>query len=73
MRPDYDNTASSPSLESLYPQLGPEELEDARDRLDRYLALALAIYEDILGDPARHRELRTLLTEIREKRNTPKE
>jgi len=57
------------SLAELYPQLTPEQLQEAEERLKRYLEIALKIYEDITRDPVRYAELQKTLTILRGSRN----
>jgi hypothetical protein len=51
------------SFRSLYPNLSEDMLVEASDRFDRYISLALAIYENVIANPAVHGQLRNLLTE----------
>ena len=41
------NEETDPTLKELYPQLDEEQLRQASETLDRYLALALRIFERI--------------------------
>ena len=48
------------TIRDLYPELCPEELCEAEDNLDRYVALMVRMYERIRQDPeayARFKEL----------------
>jgi hypothetical protein len=52
--------ASQPTLATLYPNLTPEQLEEASARLDEYLSVILEIAEDIERDPALQRQFADL-------------
>jgi len=42
---------ATPPLRDLYPGLNEQELAEAEDNLDRYLALVLRIFERVQTDP----------------------
>jgi hypothetical protein len=48
------------SVADLYPHLSEQELEEAEESLNRYLQLALQIYERIREDPELYAEFRNL-------------
>ena len=48
---EKQETPASPSIRDLYPQLSDEDLRNAEERFDRYIALVLRIYERLCSDP----------------------
>jgi len=57
-----DGTKKEPelALRKLYPDLGPEELLIAEEKLDEYLRFTMRMYEQIASDPQSYREFKTL-------------
>lgn len=51
---------SAPTIRELYPHLSDEQLREAEDNMEQYLALALRVYERIAADPAAYAQFRTL-------------
>jgi hypothetical protein len=49
-----------PPFRELYPHLTEEQLKDAEDRFDRYIALAVRVFERLRNDPTFPENLRTL-------------
>ena len=56
-----DDTKPNATVRGLDSQLSGEELQEAEENMDRYLALALRIYERICEDTDEHERLRALL------------
>ncbi len=54
------------TIRALYPRLSEEELREAEENLDRYLELALRIYERVRGDPQAYARFRALTASRRE-------
>lgn len=52
-----------PTFRELYPHLTDEQLRDAEDRFDRYIALAVRVFERLRNDPEFPENLRTLTAE----------
>jgi len=44
----------------LFPNLGEEQIKEAEENLDRYLELALRIYERLRQDPAAYVQFKAL-------------
>jgi len=47
------NSEDCEGLRKLFPELTEEELKEADERIERYLELAMEVYEEILKDPVR--------------------
>jgi len=47
-----DNEKPDPDFQKLFPDLNGKKLRQAQENFDRYLDLALRIYERIRQDPA---------------------
>lgn len=60
-------SAPTAQLAALYPELSADELQETEVLFDRYLTLALAIYESVLADPSRVELLKQRLTQSRSK------
>lgn len=54
-----------PSLRDLYPHLSEEQLKEAGENLNRYLEVALRIYERICGDPESYAQFKALTVQER--------
>lgn len=54
------DTEPSAAFAKLFPELGDDRLLEAQENLDRYLSLALRIYERILLDAEAYAQMRTL-------------
>lgn len=63
-----EETEAPPTVADLYPQLTPEQAFEAEHNLERYLELALRIYERICSDPAAYAQFKNLT----ESRRAPK-
>jgi len=50
----------APPISKVYPHFSEEELTEAQDTLDRYLALAVRIYERVEADPTAYAQFKTL-------------
>jgi hypothetical protein len=48
------------TLETLFPSLAPEEAEEARHALRRYLSFILRLHARIAADPVEHERLAAL-------------
>jgi hypothetical protein len=48
------------TIRDLYPTLRDEQLKEAEENLERYIALALSIYERICADPELYAKFRHL-------------
>jgi hypothetical protein len=48
------------TIRDLYPHLNDEQLKEAEENLDRYLELALRIYDRIRQDPDAYDQFKTL-------------
>ena len=55
----------TPTIRDLYPNFTEQELAEAEDNLERYLALVLRIYERIQADPESYAHFRALTEKIR--------
>jgi hypothetical protein len=53
-----DPQKKTPAFQDLYPHLTGDQLVEAKDRLDRYIALAMGIVERLREDPACRENLR---------------
>jgi hypothetical protein len=51
---------SGPTLRDLYADLDAAQLKETEENLERYLELALRIYERILSDPSAYSEFKAL-------------
>lgn len=51
----------SPTIRDLYPNLNGEELRQAEENLEQYLALALRVYERVASAPQTYAQFRTLI------------
>ena len=49
-----------PTIRDLYPCLTDEQLKEAEENLERYLELALRIYDRICSDPEAYAQFRAL-------------
>jgi hypothetical protein len=61
---DSPMSQSPPTVAALYPNLTPAQVLEAEHNLERYLELALRIYERICADPEAYAQF-TNLTESR--------
>jgi hypothetical protein len=50
----------APPINEVYPRSTEEELKEAQDTLDRYLALIVRIYERVEADPTAYAQFKTL-------------
>lgn len=48
------------TIRELYPHLSDSQLKEAAENLDRYLEVALRIYERIRQDPVAYRQFKSL-------------
>jgi hypothetical protein len=60
---------AAPTIRNLYPQLDEEELREAEQNLDRYLALVLRIFEPVESE--NHPQVGQLTDGTRTLRSTP--
>lgn len=60
-------SADVPTIEDLYPELSPEQLEEAERNLRAYLELVVRIFERVRKEPGGEKLLRSL-TEDEENR-----
>ena len=54
------DSKDGPTIRELYPDLSDEQLKEAEENLERYLELALRIYERIRSDPEAYSQFRAL-------------
>lgn len=47
----HEKSFNDTSVRDLYPHLNEDQLEEAEENLERYLALVLRIYDRIQNDP----------------------
>jgi hypothetical protein len=57
---------SKPTIRDLYPNLSEQQALEAEENLNRYLQLALQIYERIREDPQLYAEFKNLTASKRE-------
>ena len=62
MKQYHDDQA--PTLRELYPHFDEDQLKTAEESLDRYLEIALRIYDRICLDPARYAEFEEKLRSL---------
>jgi hypothetical protein len=60
-----------PNIQSLFPDLTPDESRRAEENIDEYLGLVVRIYTRISQDPASLAELRSLLYSADEAQDDP--
>ncbi|TMA04616.1 MAG: hypothetical protein E6J89_19890 [Deltaproteobacteria bacterium] len=53
-------SGDGPTIRELYPGLSDEQLKEAKENLERYLELALRIYDRIRSDPEAYSQFRAL-------------
>ncbi|MDA2938742.1 hypothetical protein MYX75_10835 [Acidobacteria bacterium AH-259-A15] len=58
--PASNNPNKEITIRDLYPQLDEEQLKEAEENLDRYIELALRMYERIRLDPEAYRQFKAL-------------
>lgn len=62
---DKGNDEAFSKLHKLYPRLRAEDLQIAEENLDRYVELALRMYERIIGDPEAYAQFKALTASAR--------
>ena len=60
MADQKSESRDGPTTRDLYPALNDEELKEAEDNVERYLELALRIYDRIRSDPEAYAQFRAL-------------
>lgn len=60
MKPPVGDNETDNALRELYPSLGHAELQEAQENLNRYLELALRVYERIQADPQAYAQFKAL-------------
>ena len=60
MKNETPQSGSAPAFRDLYPHLHEAQLADAEERFDRYIALAVRIFERLRNDPTFPDNLRAL-------------
>lgn len=66
-----ERSHAPPTVAGLYPHLTTEQAQEADANLERYLELALRIYERICGDPEAYAQFRNLTESNRAPRMGP--
>lgn len=59
MTPEHD------AIKRLFPDLSPEEQQEAAENLARYLRTIVALHESIRSDPERYRRFKALTHELK--------
>lgn len=60
MKQNNSKVNSQPTIRELYPGLNDAQLKEAEDNLERYLQLALRVYERIQLDPDAYARFKAL-------------
>ncbi len=56
----HESRNKPPTLRELYPHLTDEQLKEAEETLDQYVAFCLRVYERIKADPQAYAQLQAL-------------
>ena len=60
MENQKSESRDGPTIRDLYPGLSDEQLKEAEENLERYLELALRMYDRIRSDPEAYSRFRAL-------------